>query len=803
MRIGEYPFSKSLSFFLVVILFLGSSCASQRLYHRGQKAMKVGDYDAAVEYYSKALARSPDNIQYRTTLERARIAAADFHFRRGESILEAQPDNPQALESAILEYQLAVNYDPTHQFAAAKLQNAIRKLNALRAAESEKLTQLEAIKQKVERAQLLEKALNPRSAELIDIKWQDTKLSQILDAMGRMAGINVVYDRDFRDENYSIELYGVTFREALEQILSANNLFYKIINENTIMIIPDTPNKRRQHEELVVKTFYLSNAEINDMINLIRNVAQIQRVTPNTQLNAITVKDTPEKVALAERIIKMNDKSRAEVILDIEILEVNRQTLTRYGIDITPGLEISQQLDIGEGAGKIFGHQFGAIDAASWSFQLPGLVYRAIRTSSNTRVLAKPQVRASDGQQVTIRLGNRVPIPIQSFQSVIGGQQGGGLVTPITQFQLTDVGINIDITPRVHHNREVTLQLRFELSSIASPGASVAEPPTLGNRTINTTIRLKDSETNLLAGLIRQDERRSMRGIPGIDHVPLLRHLFSANDRQIEQTDVIFTITPHIIRMPNITEADLTPIWIGTEDNPAIKKPPTVTPFEGGGEEIPGTSETPPRTLQPQTLEPELGFADEPATRTITKPPQAPPPPTPTEPPQPPLTTVEESESVRPTPVPESTPPESKPTEEVPPEKPTPPPAESVTFTANQSWVATDSITIQLMTQELQPGDRVRLTITWDVEAFGRPTVIAPGSAINPEAWTIEPSPEGIQVFFTTKSVPTGTLAEILSFTWNLIPQDVPMVLNISGRVDTETSLRPVQQSLSIPLKKE
>lgn len=706
---------------LIMLLILGSGCATHRLYKHAEKSMKLGRYDEAVEYFRKALARDPDNIKYRAMLERARIAAADYHFRRAETLLERQPDSIQALETAILEYQMAINYDPTHQYAASKLKNALKKLQQLRAKQEMRPSELERLKQKVERAQLLKKALNPRSNELIDISWTNTSLKQILDAMGKMAGINIIYDRDFRDDTFSITLNGVTFREALEQILAANGLFYKIINENTIMIIPDTPNKRRQYEELVVKTFYLSNAELQDVIGLIRNVAQIQRVVPNTQLNAVTVKDTPDKVALAERIIKMNDKARAEVLLDIEILEVNRQTLTRYGIDITPGLEISQALDVGEGPGIIFGNQLGAIDAAAWSFQLPSLVYRAIRQSAHTRVLAKPQVRASDGQQVTIRLGNRVPIPVQTFQSVIGGQQGG-LVTPITQFQLTDVGINVDITPRVHHNREVTLQLRFELSSIASPGSSPNEPPTLGNRTINTTIRLKDGETNLLAGLIRQDERRSMRGIPGVDKIPILRDLFSANDRQIEQTDVIFTITPHIIRMPNITEEDLKPVWIGTEDQPQLKSPPVITPFEDTTGQLEQEATPSPALIEPRSLEQELDFVES---------------------------------------IPEEKP-EVKPSEET---APVVPATRPIDFRLGPPTPEGEGESVILYGFGLNPGDILEIDILWE-PSDSAPSRVTPGIQTKPEEWQISLLNQGFHARVAVSEATVGGQVNLMTFYW-------------------------------------
>jgi general secretion pathway protein D len=211
---------------------------------------------------------------------------------------------------------------------------------------------------------------------------------------------------------------------------------------------------------------------------------------------------------------------------------------------------------------------------------VPGIIYSALVTDQYTKLLATPQIRASEGQQVAVRLGDRVPIPVNVIQTTVAGQPGQPVTTfPTTTFQQQDVGINIDVTPRVHHNREISLTMRFELTSITAPG-SASIPPTIGNRTVNTVIRLKDGETNLLAGLLRRDERKSLRGLPGIHKIPILRDLFASNDRSLQEKDIIFTITPHILRTPNITAEDLAPIWIGTEDDIRLKSAPPISVFE-------------------------------------------------------------------------------------------------------------------------------------------------------------------------------------------------------------------------------
>lgn len=554
---------------LLILVLQFSGCAAERAYRRAQDASKRGEWDRAVGEYIIAMNKNPGQGKYRAGFERARLAASQFHQQKAKQLTETKN-----YEQAIIELQIALNFDSTNQFISNELEKV--RSDYEKQLNKEKLTAIELAKEDAKKKMQLYKVLGPEAETTIpSLRFHDDSLKHILDALGQLAGINIVYDSDFRDQEFSVSLDNIKFKDALEQIMVANHLYYKPLDQSTILIVPDNPQKRRQYDEQVIQTFYLSNAEINDVLNLIRSVMQIQRVATNPQLNAITLRDTPDKIAIAQRIIEANDKSRSEVLLDVEILEVDRLSAMRYGIDLS-NYSVSQELLINEEPGQIFGNQFGALDAASWRFTVPAISYNALASDTHTKVLAKPQIRASEGQQVTVRLGDRVPIPVTVFQSV---QPGQNVLTPTTTFQLTDVGINIDVTPRVHHNREITLTLRFELTSIAVPGIG-AQPPTLGNRTVNTVIRLKDGETNLLAGLVRRDERKSLRSIPGIGKIPLIREIFASNDKTTEERDIIFTITPHILRTPKITAEDLSPIWIGTEDAVRLKVAPPLSVFD-------------------------------------------------------------------------------------------------------------------------------------------------------------------------------------------------------------------------------
>jgi len=606
-----------LSCLIVLALLHSLGCAASKAYHRAQEAARRGEWDRAVGQYMIALNKKPENPQYRTGFERARLAASQFHFQKAKQLVETHN-----YEQAIIEFQIALNFDPTNQYVINELA-AAKKLYEKELNQKE-LTAIEKAKEESKRKMQLYKVLGPEAETIIpSLRFRDDSLKHILDALGQLAGINIVYDSDFRDQEFSVSLDNIKFRDALQQILVANRLYYKPLDQSTILVIPDNPQKRRQYDEQVIQTFYLSNAELNDVLNMVRSVMQIQRIATNPQLNAITIRDTPDKVAIVQKIIEANDKSRSEVLLDVEILEVDRDQTKSYGINLD-SYSVSQSLVINETPGQIFGNQIPAIDAAAWSFTVPSIIYTALATDQRTKILAKPQIRASEGQQVTVRLGDRVPIPVTNIQVPGSTPTPTPTVISTTSFQLTDVGINIDVTPRVHHNREITLTMRFELTSITAPGVGTL-PPTLGNRTVNTVIRLKDGETNLLAGLLRRDERKSLRGVPGVINVPFVRDLFAQNDKTLQEKDVIFTITPHILRTPNVTEEDLSPIWIGTEDDIRLKSAPPISVFERSDvnkQEQPWEHDTKPEegNITPDTATPEKPVG-EPNPEGMTQPP--------------------------------------------------------------------------------------------------------------------------------------------------------------------------------------
>jgi len=345
----------------------------------------------------------------------------------------------------------------------------------------------------------------------------------------------------------------------------------------TVVVIPDTPAKRREYEEDVVRTFYLSNADLKETMDLLRLVLDARRISPTTGTNALTIKDTPERITAAARVLAAIDKARPEVIIEVELLEVDRTKLAEYGLQIaspgSPGINGSVAIDQGANSSVTLHTLRNLTDADILLANLPSLYYRLLKSDTNTRILANPQLRTLEGTPAQARFGERVPVPVTTFAPIA---TGGTPQQPITSYNYENIGVNIDIVPRTHHDDDVTLQLKVSVTSIS--GTGFGGLPTIGNREINTSIRLRDGETNMLAGLIRDDERTQLDGIPGVSDIPLVGKLFAHTTKNATQTDIILTLTPHIVRVLDLSEVDLRPFRVGRDSLAPLTDLPAVEP---------------------------------------------------------------------------------------------------------------------------------------------------------------------------------------------------------------------------------
>ena len=579
-----------------------TACASTGTLRTGQQAEQAQDYDRAVAEYTAALRKRPNDRTIQLSLERAKLRAAQEHYGRARR-LEATGK----LDEALVELQIAAEMNP----GSADIDDALRSVrNQLRTrvlVAREGKTQLETL---IEQSQTLGPAgmeLPPDVRMPAALMFRDASVRDIYTVLARYGNLNIVFDPQFRDQRISIDLSNVTLDQALNAIAAASQTFSKVTAQRTLTVIPDTAAKRREYEEEVVRTFYLSNADLKETIDLLRIVVDARRIAPLTGTNALTIKDTPERVAATGRIIQAIDKARPEVVVDVELLEVNRTRLLEYGLQFaSPTIAptgIDGQADINrEGLTLQSLRNLSQSDIILTN--LPTLYYRLLKSDSNTRTLANPQLRTTEGVAAQARFGEQVPVPVTTFSPIASG---GINQQPITSFQYQNIGVNIDITPRTHHDDDVSLALKVVVTSLS--GTGFGGLPTFGNREITTSIRLRDGETNLLAGLIRDDERTIMEGIPGLSDLPILGRLFAHNRKSTEQTDVVLTLTPHIIRVLDLSADDLRPFRVSSDGNAPLIDLPIITPV---------TPPVPVQPIQPQQPQPPQNTPPFPGTLTPT-----------------------------------------------------------------------------------------------------------------------------------------------------------------------------------------
>jgi general secretion pathway protein D len=403
--------------------------------------------------------------------------------------------------------------------------------------------------------------------EKLRLKFAEASLRSVFQALGRHTGVNVLYDEQFRDTPVTIDLTDLTVEDAVLQLCLATRNHYRIIDPKTVIIFPDQPMKRLQYEMNVVKTFFLSNIAAQEaqtgLAMMVRSQYKAPTITVDKNLNTLTIRDTPTAVALAERLIRLWDKPQGEVIIDLEIMEVSRVKLKKIGLDLSQnilGLRYGGQETGGEDSGWFDLNTIDLARTGNYQISLPSAFLQFLETEGDTKIIAQPRLRGLDSQDIKYLVGQKVPIPQTTFTPFAAG---GVSQQPITSYTYQDVGIDVKIKPRIHHEKDISLEIEIKITSIGDTG--FAGIPIITTREVKNIIRLKDGETNLLAGLLRDEERRSLKGIAFLKNVPLLGTLFSNTDRQIEQTDVILTITPYIIRAIPMTEEDERPVWVDTE----------------------------------------------------------------------------------------------------------------------------------------------------------------------------------------------------------------------------------------------
>jgi general secretion pathway protein D len=573
-----------------------SGCAAAAAIHKGEDAEFRMDYDHAVVEYMKALRLDPDSGDARQGLQRAKLRAAEEHLLRARRLAALN-----RLDEAVVEYGVATDLNPASSVIDDELKATRAKLRTRVAVSHEGKTELQTL---IDRTRDLPPSGLDLPADVrmpASLTFRDAGSRDVFTTIARFGGIGLVFDTQFRNEPVSVDLRNASLENALGTVAAATRTFFRVTAPQTIVIVPDTPTKRREYEEEVVRTFYLSNADLKETLDLLRVVLDARRVSPITAMNAVTIKDTPERIAAAGRIITAIDKARPEVIVDVELLEVDRTRLLEYGLQIaspgSPGLNGSVTV-ASDANNTLTLENLKNLSAKDILFtNLPGLYYRLLKSDANTRVLANPQLRSSEGIPASARFGDQIPIPVTTFSPIA---TGGVPQQPVTSYNYQNVGVNIDIIPRTHHDADVTLQLNIAVTAVS--GTGFGGLPTLANREIKNQIRLRDGETSLLAGLIRDDERRSLDGIPGLSDIPLVGKMFAHSQKTSTQTDIVLMLTPHIVRVLDLSESDLRPFRVSRDsvtpgaDFPSSLLPPPPVPSEVAPPPTPGVNPPSPNT---------------------------------------------------------------------------------------------------------------------------------------------------------------------------------------------------------------
>ncbi len=582
---------------LAVGVFAAGCPKDKQDYKAARQAVDVQDYDAAVEYFLKASKADPHNVNYKIGLDQARFEAGQNHVKQGLQLRDKGD-----LQGAVSQFQRAQVLDPSSTAADQELHKTLQMI-ADRAAANQGDAQPLMSNGQPELASAPPE-LKPLSRAPINLRMAND-IKVVYDTIGKLAGLTVIYDPDVQARRIPVDLNNVTLEQALDIVSLESKTFWKPVTENIIMVVPDNTQKRRDYEEQVVRTFYLSNVSIpQDLTEIttgLRQLLDLKRIQQVNAQNAIIIRDTPDKVDLAEKIIRDIDKAKPEVMVQMEVLQARTDNMHNLGI--LPGQSASIAINpnssststttgstttTNNAAGTVTLNQLTHLNQNDVVLTLPGATANFVLTDTNTKIIDNPEIRAIDGQPAKLRVGDRVPVATGSFQAGVGvgSTAGAGFVNPLvnTQFQYIDVGVNVDITPHVHPNRDISLKVSVEVSSVTGTSTiGGIQQPIISQRKIEHEIRLKEGEVSVLGGLFQRIDSRTLNGWPGLANVPIMRYLFSTDNVDHQEDEVLIVLIPRIVRMPEWTRENLRALYSGTETYPGVKremdvKSPTANP---------------------------------------------------------------------------------------------------------------------------------------------------------------------------------------------------------------------------------
>jgi general secretion pathway protein D len=567
-----------------VFALLGAGSASvfaqsaNTYYKQGQAAEARDDFDAAYQNFQKAFSMAPKNEAYRTAYYRVRFTDASMHVTKGRNLLAAGDE-----QGALVELLRANEIDPSSEAA----QQEIAKIRARHGQEpavessapmsTQTRGDVEAISAPAQ--------LKPMSNEPLSLHMsEDSKL--VYQAIGKAAGINVLFDPDYISKRIQVELNNVSLLDALRIVGTLSGTFWRPITQNTIFVAANTRSKRSELDEQAVQTFYLSNAwqqnDMQDVQTALRNVMPNAKVYGVASQNAIVMRATPDELLLAQKLVNDLDKARPEVVVDIAVLEVSKNWERNLGITwpssasvqlVGPNVATTPTCPTGSTnctpstpTNNLTLNNLAHLNSNDFVVTVGAATANLLLTDNNTRILQNPRIRAADQQKASLKIGSRIPIATGSYQTGAATALVSSLVN--TQFQYQDVGVNIDVTPTVHFDRDVTLKIKIEVTAQSgSVTISGVTEPIISQRVAEQTIRLREGEANILGGIQEQQIQDNWSGVPGLSSIPILRYLFGSRDKVKQDDEIVFLVVPHVVRSQELTAANLRSIDTGPGTN--------------------------------------------------------------------------------------------------------------------------------------------------------------------------------------------------------------------------------------------
>jgi len=552
--------------------------SASKLYKQGQAAETAGNVELAFQLYARAFQKSPKDLRYKTSYERTRFSAASIHVKQGEKLRD-QGD----ATGALTEFMRALEIDPSNELAQQEIK-AMREKAAAQPNQETSMTpeesQLNSIGSPIQLKPLSNEPLTLHSVE-------DSKV--IYQTVGRLAGINVLFDPDYTSKRIQVDLTNVDLYDALRIIGTISGTFWHPITANTIFVAQNTRAKRTELEEEAVQTFYLTNvAQQNDFTDLqtaLRNMFQTAKIYGVASQNAIIMRGTPDELLLAQKLISDLDKAKPEVVVDVAVLEVSRNYERTIGIQLPQTATVNFQASnynntttstsssssstttgtstTTDQSNGLTLNSLAHLNGTNFAVTIGQATANLLLTDSSTRILQNPRIRASDGQEATLKIGEKLPVATGSYQTGAATAIVSSLVN--TQFQYLDIGVNITVKPTVHYDRDVTLKLKIEVSSQngTSNLGGISEP-IITQRTVDQTIRLKEGEANILGGILQRQTSNSLSGTPGLASVPILKYIFSSNDKTTMDDEIVFLLIPHVVRAEMLNPLNLRELDTGT-----------------------------------------------------------------------------------------------------------------------------------------------------------------------------------------------------------------------------------------------